>query len=78
MAPPVAPETLLLAAAYLGLFVGLSLVVRNLQWLDDGGDDPETSTEDMVSCPDCGRANEDGFAYCRHCATDLGASAGAA
>lgn len=80
MAPPVTPETLLLAVAYFGVFAGLYLVVTNLPWFGESEDaGVETADEETVRCPDCGRENEDGFAYCRHCTTELGSgTAGAA
>jgi hypothetical protein len=80
MVPPLTPETVLLAAAYFGVFAGLYLVVTNLPWFDaDGEPGPaERGTEEMVRCPQCGRENDDGFAYCRHCTTELGGPAGAA
>jgi cytochrome c-type biogenesis protein CcmH/NrfF len=80
MAPPVTPETLLLAVAYVGVFAGLYLVVMNLPWFGDD-EDARAAEEggETVRCPQCGRENEDGFAYCRHCTTALGGgTAGAA
>lgn len=77
MLPPVTPETLALAAAYLGVFLGTYLVLRNLPWFDADSDAAEPS-DGTVSCPECGRQNQVAFVYCRHCATEFGTVGGTA
>ncbi|MFB6172669.1 MAG: zinc-ribbon domain-containing protein [Haloarculaceae archaeon] len=70
------PEAVLLAAAYLGFFAGLYLVVdgvRRLFAVDDRA--AGSVTDATVVCPRCGRENDDGYLYCRNCATPLAAGA---
>jgi hypothetical protein len=72
MVPPITPETAVLAVAYLGMFLGTYLVIRNLSWFSDADAAAEPGAE-TVACPECGRENQVAFVYCRHCATELAA-----
>ena len=75
---PVTPETLLLAAAYLGFFVGLYLVVDGLYSLINDEVGPTTEVDgdhDTVVCPSCGSENGGRYLYCRDCTTPLATTA---
>lgn len=76
---PVTHETLLLAVAYLGFFVGLYLVLDGLYSL--AATDRASATAEVdgdhqtVVCPSCGSENGCGYLYCRDCTTQLATTA---
>lgn len=69
---PVTPELLLLAAGYLGFFVGLYLVLDGLYSLAAGDEGATVDVGETVVCQSCGSENGGGYHYCRDCATQLG------